>query len=125
FDDVLLLNERGEVAECTAANLFVVRKGELATPPLDSGALPGVSRKLLLRAAPEHGLKIREAILRPADLDAAEEIFITSSTREVQPVARIGERAIPTGPVSARVAELFRREVAAYVRAHRPAQQTA
>ena len=121
FDDVLLLNERGEVAECTAANVFAVRAGRILTPPLSSGALPGVSRKALLRAAPRHGAAIAEAVLLPADLEAADEIFITSSTREVQPVARIGTRAIPSGPVAAQAAAWLREEIAAYLQSRRAA----
>ena len=118
FDDVLLLNERGEVAECTAANVFVVRHGVLKTPPLSSGALPGVSRKILLDAGPRHGLEIEEATLMPEDLFTADEVLITSSTREVQPVAAIDSHSIPLGAFAERVADLFRRQVAAYLAAH-------
>ncbi|MGH9481556.1 MAG: aminotransferase class IV [Terriglobales bacterium] len=119
FDDVLLLNERGEVAECTAANIFVARGGVLLTPPLDSGALPGVSRKVLLAAGPAHGLRLEEATLTPRDLEAAEEIFITSSTREVQAVERVGERAVPLGgPLTLRAAAAFHAAVEAYVAEH-------
>ena len=117
FDDVLLLNERGEVAECTAANVFAVRGGVVLTPPIDSGALPGVSRRVVLEAGPRHGLRVEERRLFPDDLHAAEEVFITSSTREVQPVVALGERAVPLGPVAGRVAELFRSEVNAYIQA--------
>lgn len=119
FDDVLLLNERGEVAECTSANIFVARGGVLRTPPLDSGALPGVSRKLLLAAAPEHGLRIEEAVLREPDLEQAEEIFITSTTRQVQAVERIGTRAVPLGPLTRRAAGVFTALVADYLGARR------
>ncbi len=118
FDDVLLLNQRGEVAECTSANLFVARHGRLLTPPLASGALPGVSRKILLQAAPRHGLPVQEATLFPDDLFAADEILITSSTREVQPVERLDQRPVPLGPLAARVAALFQAEVRAYLAAH-------
>jgi branched-chain amino acid aminotransferase len=120
FDDVLLLNERGEVAECTSANIFLAQGGVLRTPPLASGALPGVSRRQLLAAAPRHGLRVEEAVLRPSDLETAEEIFITSTTREVQPVERIGERAVPTGGPLTRAAEaVFTALIADYLAAHR------
>ncbi|MGH9487936.1 MAG: aminotransferase class IV [Terriglobales bacterium] len=121
YDDVLLLNERGEVAECTSANVFVARQGRLRTPPLSSGALPGISRKLLLAAAAAHGLELSESVLTEADLYAADEIFITSSTREVQPVSQVGARAIPRGPLAAGAAAVFQHLVRAYVDAHRPA----
>ncbi|MGH9466873.1 MAG: aminotransferase class IV [Terriglobales bacterium] len=124
-DDVLLLNERGEVAECTSANVFVARGGRLRTPPLDSGALPGVSRKLLLAAAPRFGLAVDEAPVTEPDLYAAEEVFITSSTREVQAVTQIGAHAIPRGPLTARAAEVFRALVGEYVTASRAASRPA
>ncbi len=122
FDDVLLLNEYGEVSECTAANIFLVRSGRLETPPLaSSGALPGVSRKHLLTACDRAGRTVVERVLLPADLYSAEEIFICSTTREVQPVVRIDEREIPgPGPVTAAVAALFRQEIADYLAARHP-----
>ena len=112
FDDVLLLNQHGEVAECTAANLFIARGGELLTPPLSSGALPGVTRKVILRAAPEHGLTVRELALRPEDVCNADEVFLTSSTREIQTVSALDDQPLPpAGPLTHRVQELFRQEV--------------
>lgn len=119
YDDVLLLNPRGEVAECTSANIFVARNGRLRTPPLSSGALPGISRKLLLAAAPGNQLAIEEAVLTEADLYAAEEIFITSSTREVQAVERIENRDIPRGPLAGRAQAIFTDLVRDYVASHR------
>ncbi|HET9785014.1 MAG TPA: aminotransferase class IV [Terriglobales bacterium] len=120
FDDVLLLNERGEVAECTSANIFVAKNGVLRTPPLSSGALPGVSRKLLLAHGAAHGLRLEEATLSEGDLARADEIFITSTTREVQPVERIGERAVPTGgPLTRQAETVFTALIADYLATHR------
>src|SRR6185437_10264939 len=97
--------------------------------PLSSGALPGVSRKVLLRAAPRHGALIEEAVLRPADLDAADEIFITSSTREVQPVACIGARRASARAIAGRAADWLRQEIEEYLQGRlvpaRPAAQPA
>lgn len=90
FDEVILLNERSEVTECTSANIFAVRDGMTYTPPLHSGLLPGVTREVMLselRSSP----KVREKVLSVDDLLQAEEVFITSSTRELLPAARIGE----------------------------------
>lgn len=116
FDDVLLLNERGEVAECTAANIFLVRKGLLLTPPIDeSGALPGVSRKYILKACARHGVPVEVRSIHPEDLFTADEIFISSSTREVQPVRQIDDLAIPLGPMSGRIEAIFQEEVREYV----------
>jgi branched-chain amino acid aminotransferase len=119
FDDVLLLNERGEVAECTSANVFLVRGQEVVTPPLDSGALPGVSRKVILRACGRNGVRAGERAVHADDLFSADEVFISSTTREVQPVSRIDDRALNgPGEMSAKIEELFRREVEEYVAAH-------
>ena len=83
FDDALLVNERGELAECTSANVFVVRSGEVRTPPLSSGCLPGVTREVLFEVATQAGIAMREQPLAAADLSSAEEVFISSTTREV------------------------------------------
>ena len=89
FDDALLLNERGEVSECTAANIFCVRGGDVATPPLNSGCLAGVSRAILLEEAPKIGIAIGERALKLEDFYYADEVFITSTTRHVQPISHI------------------------------------
>jgi branched-chain amino acid aminotransferase len=89
FDEVILLNERGEVAECTSANVFAVKGGEVWTPPLAAGCLPGVTRALLLEEIRVPGLEISEKTLLPADLEAADEVFITSTTRELLPVRSV------------------------------------
>src|SRR5258708_23192108 len=68
FDEVVLLNERGEVAECTAANIFAVKNGKIYTPPLNSGCLEGVTRGILSEIAPEAGINVVEQTLRPEDL---------------------------------------------------------
>ena len=109
FDDALLLNERGEVAECTAANLYCVRSGQVLTPPLDSGCLAGVSREILLEIAPPAGTPITQRALKLDDFLSADEVFITSTTRQVQPVDRLEQHAIrqAPGPVTRKLAELF------------------
>jgi len=90
LDEVVLLNERGEVAECTSANIFVAQGGAVYTPPLPSGCLPGVTRAVLLEEIrPASGLLVVEKTLFPADLEAADEVFITSTTRELLPVVEI------------------------------------
>jgi branched-chain amino acid aminotransferase len=109
FDDALLLNERGEVAECTAANVYCVRGGKAFTPPLDSGCLAGVSREILLELGSSAGLPITERALTLDDILSADEVFITSTTRQVQAVDRIEQHAIRQafGPVTQKLAKLF------------------
>jgi branched-chain amino acid aminotransferase len=90
LDEVILLNERGEIAECTSANVFIVDSAHRVwTPPLSSGGLGGVTRAVLLEEIRVPEIAIAEKPLFPADLSAASEVFITSTTREVLPVASI------------------------------------
>ena len=94
FDEVILLNERGEVAECTSANIFIANGNQVWTPPLSSGCLPGITRELLLGEVHVPGVPLSEKALTPADLSAADEVFITSTTRDLLPVYRIEERQV-------------------------------
>jgi branched-chain amino acid aminotransferase len=89
LDEVVLLNERGEVSECTSANIFAVQGTQVWTPPLSSGCLPGVTRALLLEEIRVPGLQVAEKTLLPADLEVADEVFITSTTRELLPVVSV------------------------------------
>lgn len=117
FTDVLLLNELGEVSECTSANVFVVRDGTTLTPFLASGALPGVTRQVMLE---ELGEPIEERTLRESDLYDADEVFITSSTRELVPVGRIGDRLLRgPWPATERLRARFHAYVRKYVRSAR------
>jgi branched-chain amino acid aminotransferase len=97
YDEVVLLNERGEVSECTAANIFVVRNDKVVTPPLSSGCLEGVTRGVLMEIAAEAGTTVVEQTLRPDDLYAAEEVFITSTNRNVIGVKEIAGRVMGAG----------------------------
>jgi branched-chain amino acid aminotransferase len=116
FDEVVLLNERGEVAECTSANIFAVKNGKILTPPLNSGCLEGVTRGILMEIAPEAGLPVVEQLLRPEDLYSAEEVFISSTNRNLIDVGEIAGHVIPApGPVCARLNDLFDAYVADYV----------
>jgi branched-chain amino acid aminotransferase len=92
FDDALLLNEKENLAECTSANIFLVRGGEILTPPLSCGCLAGITREVLLEIAPRDGFKLREVDLTVNDLSTAEEVFISSTTREVAGVSFINPK---------------------------------
>ena len=94
FDEVILLNERGEVAECTSANIFAVRDGVTLTPPLSSGPLPGVTRAVMLEELKLADAPVQEAVLTVDDVLSAEEVFITSSTRELIAVVRIQQQGL-------------------------------
>lgn len=117
FDEVVLLNERGEVAECTAANIFCARGGKVLTPPLSSGCLEGVTRGALLEIAPDAGVPIAEQTLRPQDLFSADEVFLSSTNRSLLAVGEIeGHRiAAAPGAITQRLDHVFAAYVADYI----------
>lgn len=117
LDEVILLNERGEIAECTSANVFVVDgDSRVWTPPLTSGGLAGVTRAVLLEEVQLPGVSIGEKVLQPADLESAGEVFITSTTRELLPASQIeGLRINGGSSVRARLQEAFTGRVESYV----------
>ena len=90
LDEMVLLNERNEVSECTSANIFTVFGDRVLTPHLQSaGCLAGITRDVLLNDLHIPGVEIAEHVLWPADLQSADEVFITSTTREIMPVASV------------------------------------
>jgi len=123
YDEVVLLNERGEVAECTAANIFCLRGGKVLTPPLNSGCLEGVTRAVLLEIGPAAGIPFEEHALWPEDLYSADEVFISSTNRNLLGIGEIeGYRiAAAPGPVTQQLEKAFAAYVAEYV-ARRAAQ---
>ena len=116
YDDALLLNEKGNLGECTSANVFLVRGREVQTPPLSSGCLPGITRDALREVVPAAGFTLVEKDLTPNDLDAADEVFISSTTREVAGVGSIHPKWKYTAPgqVTTELARAFQK----YVQAH-------
>jgi branched-chain amino acid aminotransferase len=87
--EAILLDHRGRVTEGASSNLFVLRDGGLQTPPLDAGILEGITRRQVFSIARSAGLRVTERPLSPADLRAADEIFLTSTLREIMPVTRV------------------------------------
>lgn len=125
LDEVVLLNERGEVSECTSANIFAVfdRNGaaEVLTPPVSaSGCLPGITRELLLEEIHVPGIQVKERTLTLDDLEKADGVFITSSTRDMLPVAGIeGLSILREERVRTALAKAFAGYEAAHVAAAR------
>ncbi|HUK34638.1 MAG TPA: aminotransferase class IV [Vicinamibacterales bacterium] len=116
----VMRNYRGELAECTQSNLFVVKGGTALTPPLDAGLLPGITRAYLFEVGEDAKIPVREAVLRDDDLFGADEVFFTSTTRGVVPATRVDDRVIGSGspgPVTrALTAAYFRRAHASAAR---------
>lgn len=122
FDEVILLNERGEVAECTSANLFVANGNQVWTPPLNAGCLPGITREVLLGEIQVAGMRIAEKPLWPADVESADELFITSTTRNLLPVVQVEDKKVGrSDQVRAALAQAFEEFVHRYVAEHKRA----
>jgi branched-chain amino acid aminotransferase len=123
FGEVILLNEHGQVAECTSANIFAAYGNQVWTPPLSSGCLPGITREVLLSAIRVPGIDIVEKPLMPSDLEAADEVFITSTTRDLLPVLQIEEKQIARGSrTRVPLQQAFSAHVRDYIAKHKVAR---
>jgi branched-chain amino acid aminotransferase len=119
-EEALMCNYRGELSECSQSNFFLVRGGVVLTPPSDAGLLEGITRAFLFEIGREDGIEVREDTLFPADLAAADEAFITGTTREISPVVRVDDRVIGSGrpgPVTIRLLTLYRQRARESTRA--------
>lgn len=108
--EALMLNQRGEVAECTGDNIFLVRKGELLTPSVEAGILEGVTRGVVIELARAQQIPVREIPLTKHDVYIADECFLTGSAAEIVPVTKVDSRTIGAGvpgPITLRLLDCF------------------
>ncbi len=106
--EALLANTVGELCEGTGSNIFLVRDGIVRTPPLTSGCLAGVTRELVIELARDHGVEVREEPILPVEMPQCEEIFLTSSTRDVHAQHRVDDRSFDApGPVTRSLQSAF------------------
>ena len=111
--EAVFANTRGELCEATGSNVFVVVDGVVRTPPLDSGCLAGISRELVLEWCAADGLEVREEPLPVSVLEGADEVFLTSSIKDVLPVSAVDGRPLAwPGPLTAAVRQLWDRHAA-------------
>lgn len=108
-DEALMLNHDGDLVECSQSNVFVVKDGAIVTPPLVAGLLAGITRAVVIELARELGIPAAERRATLADLAAADEVFITGTTREVTPVTSIDGRAVGPGTPGAVTRRLLSR----------------
>jgi branched-chain amino acid aminotransferase len=109
-EEALMRNYRGELTECSQANFFMVRGGSALTPKSEAGLLEGVTRAFIFEIGRELGIEVREETLLPDDLATADEMFITSTTRELSPVVNVDGRTVGSGrpgPVTRRLLERY------------------
>ena len=111
-EEGLMCNYRGELSECSQSNFFMVRDGVALTPKSQAGLLEGVTRAFLFEVGRDVGIDVRDETLYPRDLESAEEMFITSTTRELSPVTRVDDQVVGTGKpgrVTMKLLEGYRR----------------
>lgn len=106
--EALMLNHKGEVAECTGDNIFLVRRGILLTPPRDAGILDGITRQAVCELAVESGLEVQEIPLTRHDVFIADECFLTGTAAEVIPVIEVDSRMIGDGRPGAITQDLIK-----------------
>jgi branched-chain amino acid aminotransferase len=109
--EALMLNHKGEIAECTGDNIFLVRQGRLLTPPNDAGILEGITRDAVIGLAGELGIEVREIALTKHDVYIADECFLTGTAAEVVPVVKVDSRVIgdgAPGPITRQLMARFR-----------------
>ncbi len=109
--EALMLNHKGEVAECTGDNIFIVRRCELLTPPIEAGILEGITRDTVIELAADAEIRVREVPLTKHDVYTADECFLTGSAAEVVPVVKVDSRKIgdgKPGPVTRDLTKRFR-----------------
>ncbi|MGH9015877.1 MAG: branched-chain amino acid transaminase [Acidimicrobiia bacterium] len=108
YDEAILLNTHGQVAECTGENLFVVKDGVLITPPLSSGALEGITRDSVMTIARDLGYEVREETLLRTDLYLADEAFLTGTAAEIVPMRSVDDREIgEPGEMTRKIQETY------------------
>ncbi|MBL3668506.1 branched-chain amino acid transaminase [Streptomyces sp. M2CJ-2] len=113
YDDALMLTANGHIAEASAANLFLVRDGELITPPVSDGILPGLTRDCAITFARDLGLRVTERSVPRSEAYIADEAFLTGTAAEIVPVASVDERPVGSGvgPVTKQLRDLFHKVV--------------
>ncbi len=110
-DEAVVSNTMGHLCEGATSNVFLVKEGVVKTPSLASGCLAGVTRAIVLELCREHGVALEECPLTLADVEAADEVFLTSSVREVQSARLLGSGHEAGGPVTLRLAAWYRERV--------------
>ncbi len=112
-EEALMLNQQDEVAECSQSNVFIVKNGRAITPPLAAGLLPGITREFVLDVAKDAGVPTEERTVTTGDLWAADEAFITGTTREITPVVKVDGRPFGDGKpgrITLQLLETFRKK---------------
>jgi branched-chain amino acid aminotransferase len=110
--EAIMRNYRGELTECTQSNFFIVKNGVALTAPIEAGLLPGITREFVFEIGHGIGIGVRDHVLHDEDLVAADECFLTSTTKEIVPIVQVDDHRVGAGapgPVTRSLIEEFRR----------------
>ncbi len=111
-NEAIFPNTQGNLCEGTGSNIFVVIDGQLITPPLSVGCLPGVTRAVVLELCESLGINVKEIDVPISQLAAADEAFLTSTLREILPISAVDHQSLPCpGPISSQIRDAFRARV--------------
>jgi len=112
YDEAIMLNPQGMIAECTGENIFVVRHGKLLSPPITAGALEGITQDSVMTIARDLGFEVALTDLARSDLYIAEEMFVCGTAAEVSAVNSVDDRVLPCpGPITTAIAAVYGRAV--------------
>ncbi len=118
--EAIMLNYRGYVAEGTISNIFFVKDNVLCTPCINIGILDGITRRIIINAAEEMGIKVREGYFRKHEIYRVEEVFISNTTMEVMPVAEVDDiRTGMPGMITKALHKAYKKKVAEYTKEHK------
>jgi branched-chain amino acid aminotransferase len=115
--EALMLNHKGEVAECTGDNIFIIKKGVLKTTPADAGILEGITRNVVIELAKKAGIPVEEVTMTRHDVYSADECFLTGTAAEVIAVTDVDGRTIGAGkqgPITKQLRDAFKEMIANY-----------
>lgn len=114
FDDAILLDRNGAVSEGSGENIFIVKSGELVTPPLTCSILPGITRETVMTVAQDLVIKVEERAISRAELYTSDEVFFTGTAAEIEPILTIDGRTVSdgrAGPITRKLVDLYGRIV--------------
>lgn len=121
YNDAMMLDYRGQLAEATGANLFLVQNGELHTPTPDC-FLNGLTRQTIMELARNRQIKVVERAIQPEELAKTDEVFIVGTAAEVTPVGEVGEYTFKVGPITRQLREDYMKETVAHLKATEAAE---
>jgi branched-chain amino acid aminotransferase len=112
--EAILLTSEGKISDGITSNVYLIRGRRLLTPSLEAGIVEGITRRIVLELARRDGLEVVEGLLDPGEIDVADEMFLTSTTRGIVPIVSVNDKSVgrgKPGPVTLQLTDGYRREL--------------